>query len=178
MLLAPGSHREKDCSIYLLFPLPFEGKMSLEGVSGQLKFSTDLPLLAASWMGDARSLAGWGLAPCCRSKFTQSWLPLTQALNKGVCQSVVTPFTYKEKLQGVPLWCSGLRIWHCYYNGLGRCYGVGSIPGLGTSTCHRCGQKKKKEKNEKLKDEGRQGGVLDSNLSFTIFKLLFNFSEH
>lgn len=86
-------HIENNCSTYLLFPLPFNNKMSLEGGGGKLKFSTDLPLLAASCMGDARSLSGWGLAPCCRSKFTQSRLPLTQALNKGVCQSVVTPFT-------------------------------------------------------------------------------------
>ena len=85
-------------ALYTSFSL-FNRKMSLEGVGGKLQFSTDLPLLAASWMGDARSLAGWGLAPYCRSKFTHSWLPLTQALNKGVCQSTVTPFTCKEKLQ-------------------------------------------------------------------------------
>ena len=27
--------------------------------------------------------------------------------------------------------------------GLGHCYGVGSIPGLGPSICHGCDQKKK-----------------------------------
>lgn len=70
--------------------------MSVEGVVDD-KFSADLPLLAASWMGDARSLTAWGLAPCWRSKFTQSRLPLTHALNNGVCQSVVTPFTWKKK---------------------------------------------------------------------------------
>lgn len=85
-------------SLYTSFSL-FNRKMSLEGVGGKLQFSTDLPLLAASWMGDARSFSGWGLAPYCRSKFTHSWLPLTQALNNGVCQSTVTLFTCKEKLQ-------------------------------------------------------------------------------
>ena len=41
---------------------------------------------------------------------------------------------------GVPLWCSGLSIRHCH------CYSVGSIPGLGTSTCSRCGQKERGRK--------------------------------
>jgi len=52
-----------------------------------------LPLLAASWMGDAKSQGGCGLAPCCSNKSKQATLPLTQALNNGVCQSTVTPFT-------------------------------------------------------------------------------------
>lgn len=56
-----------------------------------------LPLLAASWMGDAKSQGGCKLAPCCSNKFKQATLPLTQALNKGVCQSTVTPFTWGKK---------------------------------------------------------------------------------
>lgn len=56
-----------------------------------------LPLLAASWMGDAKSQGGCKLAPCCSNKFKQATLPLTQALNNGVCQSTVTPFTWGEK---------------------------------------------------------------------------------
>ena len=44
-------------ALYTSFSL-FNRKMSLEGVGGKLQFSIDLPLLAASWMGDARSLAG------------------------------------------------------------------------------------------------------------------------
>ena len=36
---------------------------------------------------------------------------------------------------GVPQWLSGLRTQHCH------CYGLGLIPGLGTSACHGCGQK-------------------------------------
>ena len=44
-------------------------------------------------------------------------------------------------LVGVPLWYSRLSIWQCH------CCGVGSIPGPGTSTCHRHHQKKKKGKS-------------------------------
>ena len=43
---------------------------------------------------------------------------------------------------GVPWWYSRLRIQHWHYCGSGYCNGVGSIPGLGTSTCHGHGQKK------------------------------------
>ena len=39
---------------------------------------------------------------------------------------------------GVPLWRSGLRIWSCHCCGLGRCYGEGSVPSLGTSTYLGC----------------------------------------
>ena len=44
---------------------------------------------------------------------------------------------------GVPSWHHGLKIQHCHYNSLGRCYGTCSIPGPGTSTCHGCSQKRK-----------------------------------
>ena len=47
----------------------------------------------------------------------------------------------KLKDFGDPLWCSGLRIQRCHRHGSGCCCGAGSIPALGTSTCHRCGQK-------------------------------------
>ena len=46
----------------------------------------------------------------------------------------------KEHKSGVPLRCSGLRIWHCHRSGPGCCCGVVSIPGLGTPTCHGRGQ--------------------------------------
>ena len=46
----------------------------------------------------------------------------------------------KEHKSGVPLRCSGLRIWHCHCSGPGCCCGVVSIPGLGTPTCHGRGQ--------------------------------------
>ena len=46
--------------------------------------------------------------------------------------SVISMGTYHGR---VPLWHSGLRIPHCHYCDLGRCYGTGSLSGLGTSTC-------------------------------------------
>lgn len=64
-----------------------------------------LPLLAASWMGDARSQGGCRLAPCSSSKFKQATLPLTQVLNSGVCQSTVTPFTWGKITQSSKLFC-------------------------------------------------------------------------
>ena len=42
-----------------------------------------------------------------------------------------------------PLWHSWLRIWCCPCCGSDHCCGLGSAPCLGTSTCRRCGQKKK-----------------------------------
>ena len=53
---------------------------------------------------------------------------------------------------GVLGWLSGLRIQHCPCSGLGHCCGVGSLPGLGTSTWHGCGEKNK----IKLKHESRR----------------------
>ena len=45
-------------------------------------------------------------------------------------------------MEGVPWWLIRLRI--CYCNGSGHCCNASSIPGLGTSVSHGCGQKKKK----------------------------------
>ena len=45
---------------------------------------------------------------------------------------------------GVPTWLSMFRIQHCHCCTFGYSCGTGSIPGLGTFTCHRWGQKKKK----------------------------------
>ena len=42
--------------------------------------------------------------------------------------------------RGVPLWCSGLRIWSCHCSSSGHCCGTGSILGPGTFTCCRHGQ--------------------------------------
>ena len=49
----------------------------------------------------------------------------------------------KGAISEFPLWCSGLRIQHCYSCG-GCSWGSDLIPGLGTSICHGWGQKKKK----------------------------------
>ena len=48
---------------------------------------------------------------------------------------------------GVPLGHSGLRVWCCHCSGLGSSYGVGLIPGLGTSTCCRCSQNNNNNSN-------------------------------
>ena len=59
-------------------------------------------------------------------------------------------------------WCSGLRTWHCYSCGLDL------IPGLGTSICCECGQKKKKERENVHIDltlgPGQRSGGLDLSL--------------
>ena len=44
-------------------------------------------------------------------------------------------------MEGVPWWLSGLRTWHCHCCSSGYCCDMGSVPGLGTSTCCRCNQK-------------------------------------
>ena len=49
----------------------------------------------------------------------------------------------KSCIAGVPWWTSGLRIWHCHCCSLDHCYGLGSIPSLGTFACHGRSQKKK-----------------------------------
>ena len=54
------------------------------------------------------------------------------------------PHCFPKWLQnfGVPLWCSDLRIWHCYCSSPGHCCGTSLIPGLETLTFHEHGQKK------------------------------------
>ena len=51
------------------------------------------------------------------------------------------PIKTRWTLFGVPLWLSGLRTRPRHCCGSGCCCGVGSIPGLGTSTYPRCSQK-------------------------------------
>ena len=53
----------------------------------------------------------------------------------------------QSRLCQCSLWHSILRIQCHHCNSLGHCHGKGLIPGLGTSTCHRYGQKKKKKKD-------------------------------
>ena len=52
----------------------------------------------------------------------------------------------KEKLRGLS-WLSRLRIQHGHRSGLGRCFGVGSIPGPGTYKCQGHGQKERKKES-------------------------------
>ena len=46
---------------------------------------------------------------------------------------------------GVPLWCSGLRIWHCCGCEIGCSSSLYSIPGLGISICQGVAEKEKKK---------------------------------
>ena len=57
-------------------------------------------------------------------------------------------FWTTESNRGVPLWHSGSKTQHSHCGGSGCCCGMGSIPGLGTSLCLRCSQKKKKGKKK------------------------------
>ena len=53
------------------------------------------------------------------------------------------------------LFCHGSRIQCCHCSSMGHYSGAGSIPGPETSTCLRCGQKKKeRKKEEKEKKKG------------------------
>ena len=61
------------------------------------------------------------------------------------------------KWQGGVLLClSRLRIWCCHCSGLGCCCGAGLIPVLGTSTCHRHGQKRRRRRTGELKWHSRK----------------------
>ena len=55
----------------------------------------------------------------------------------------------EHTIKGISAWFSGLRIQCCHCCSSGHCCGGGFIPGLGTSTCHRYG--KNKIKNKKLR---------------------------
>ena len=48
-----------------------------------------------------------------------------------------------------PLWHSRFRIWHCRSHGVAHCYGLESIPGLGTSINRMCSQNKTKQNKTK-----------------------------
>ena len=53
-------------------------------------------------------------------------------------------FTTIKHRWGLLWWLCGLRIHYCHCCGSGHCCGTGSIPDLGISMCHWCGQKIKK----------------------------------
>ena len=57
--------------------------------------------------------------------------------------------------QGVPWWLSRIRAWHYHCCGLGQRCGMGSLPGPGTSACHKHGQKWKQKQKRKRKSGPR-----------------------
>ena len=61
---------------------------------------------------------------------------------------------------GVPWWLGKLKIWHCHCCGWGCCCGTGSIPGLGTATCHRCSRQQQKMYVGEIYKHGWEGSIL------------------
>ena len=73
--------------------------------------------------------------------------------HQGTCKEKGTKESDTTKSTNIPrvrvlLWHSMLRSQHCHCSGLGHCFGIGLIPGKGTSTCYRPGQKKKKNHSQ------------------------------
>ena len=64
---------------------------------------------------------------------------------------------FQDVIEAVLLWHSTLRILSCYCSSSGCCYGMGLIPGLGTSACHGWGLNKliNKTNTENKEKEGR-----------------------
>ena len=63
--------------------------------------------------------------------------PQTIQIRGKLWQKTIVPLPESKELQiGVPWWHSRLRIWCC-------CCGAGSVPGLGTTICKECSQKRK-----------------------------------
>ena len=100
-------------------------------------------------------------------------LPLAVFIN-GRQQNLNNKLLFKRK-RGAALWCSGLRIQHCHCSGVGHCHGMGLIPGLGTSTCYRCGKKKLKKRRIRIAvfDQPKHWGI--KCLFLRAFKIIFRF---
>ena len=71
--------------------------------------------------------------PACKRSMLK--IPLLQNCIQIIFMGSYQVNASKTQIQEVPLWRIRLRIWHCC-----SC-SSGSTPGLGTSTCLRCGQK-------------------------------------
>ena len=93
--------------------------------------------------------------------------PLQVTLGPGCTLELPNRVSLKISTPRVLLWHSGLRIWHCHWCGSGRCWGIGLIPGLGTSTICGHGQKKKIHSRPHPKDPHLMG--LKCGLSTGIF---------
>ena len=66
-----------------------------------------------------------------------------------LCSIQKKTWCLKKPFSGVPMWCSRLRIQHFHCSQSGYSCHVGLIPGLGTSECYGCNQKKKTPCNKK-----------------------------
>ena len=67
------------------------------------------------------------------------------------------------------MWCSGLRIWHCYHSGSAHCYGT-SVGSLAKELSHATGMAKKQKQNKKKTERNIS---LKTNLKFLFIKFLF-----
>ena len=85
-------------------------------------------------------ILGWLLHGCSIWSFLCSWIWFARILLRIFASIVI-----KDTGLGVPLWHSGLRIQHFHCRDLNCCCHAGSAPGLGTSMCCKCSQKKKKK---------------------------------
>ena len=72
--------------------------------------------------------------------FVVSGLLLLALSKRGLIFTMNMVDLYGEKTNAIRVfwWCSGLRIQHCH------CCGLGSIPGLGSTTCHRHSQEEQR----------------------------------
>ena len=68
---------------------------------------------------------------------------------RQISYNITYMWNLKKNDRGVPLWHMRLRIQSCHCSGSGCCHGTGLIPGLGTSICHKCSQKKRKKRQRK-----------------------------
>ena len=67
--------------------------------------------------------------------------------SKDFVSQILSP----QCLEGILLWCRGLKIPCCHCSSLGHCWGVGSIPGPGTSYATGVDRKKKERNKEEKK---------------------------
>ena len=93
-------------------------------------------------------------------------LPTTCLWHKPISSINNIPPLLKNFTKGVglrvPWWLSELRAWCCHCCSSGQYCGLGSIPGLGTTACHRCSQKKKEKRKEKKKKRNGSRAVISN----------------
>ena len=72
---------------------------------------------------------------------TGLWLPRGRGRDNSETGISTSKLLYRKSITGAPLGCGGGRIQCGHYTSLGHCQGSGPAPTLGTSTCHKYGQK-------------------------------------
>ena len=83
------------------------------------------------------------------SVFTDSASMNSINLRSKIFRNKTNSRKFQKAKLGVLLLCSRLRIKHCHWSSLGRCYGAGLIPGPGNSTCQNPSQNKQAETKSK-----------------------------